>query len=232
MNDVRTHGKCKSNLLWLAAIVACAGCSKGASSFSTLPASQNFSQGVYKVNNKVDVLWVVDNSLSMAPLQQNLVKNFNSFITTFQSKGYDFQIAVTSSDAYLAGQIYNNNPTLSRFRDGPPNSHSGVYVINSSTPNLVPTFVNNASLGQSGSGDERVFQSLKDTLNNPLNTGFPRPDAFMAVIILSDEDDFSDPSRPEYGSVNTGVYDHDYNDPNMPSVDSYIQFLDQLTSST
>lgn len=209
------------------------GCGQGASSYSTLPVSQSFSQSVTQVNNKVDVLWVVDNSSSMTPFQQNLVANFNQFISNFQSKGYDFQIAVTSTDAYLAAANYLNNSNLSRFKDGAPTSHSGVYVINSSTPNLVNTFVNNASLGQTGDGDERAFQSIKETLNNSLNAGFLRSDAFLAVIILSDEDDFSDPTRPEASwSVSGGIPDHDYSNPNLQSVDSYVQYLDQLTGST
>ncbi len=208
------------------------GCDHGGSSFSTLPVNQSFSQATVQVNNKVDVLWVVDNSSSMTSLQNNLVKNFNSFISTFQNKGYDFHIAVTSTDAYLAATNFNNSSALSRFKDGSPSSHSGIYVLDSTTPNLVSTFVNNASLGQTGSGDERAFQSIKETLNNSLNVGFLRSDAFLAVIILSDEDDFSDTTRPEYSWTNGGISDHNYSNPNMPSVDSYIQYLDQLTNSS
>lgn len=49
----------------------------------------------------------------------------------------------------------------------------------------------NVKLGTSGSGDERALSSFEKTLINPLNSNFHRPDAFLAIIIVSDEDDFS-----------------------------------------
>ncbi|MGZ3743880.1 MAG: hypothetical protein ACXWRE_05800 [Pseudobdellovibrionaceae bacterium] len=213
-------------------LVSLAGCSHNADSFSLLAASQTFSQSAATVNNKVDILWVVDNSQSMLPLQSNLVKNFGTFISTFQAKGFDFRIAVTTSDAYRANPNFNNDPSLSVFRDGVGSTHTGVTVVTPSTPDLVNTFVTNASQGQTGSGDERVFSSFSAALTNSQNANFVRPDSFFAVIILSDEDDFSDPNRQE-GSWQSpgGIPDHDYNDPGLESVDSYISFLDNFTNS-
>lgn len=209
------------------------GCSKGSSSYSTLPTGQTFSQSTYQVNNKIDVLWVVDNSSSMTPLQQNLVANFNTFISNFQSKGYDFHIAVTSTDAYLSGAAFRNNPSLAKFKDGAPGAETGVFMLTNDTPNLVSTFVANGSLGQTGSGDERAFSSIKASLDSSLNSGFLRTDSFLAVIILSDEDDFSDPTRPEDSFGYTGgIADHDYSDPNLETVASYVSYMDTLTAST
>ncbi|MGZ3806403.1 MAG: hypothetical protein ACXVB4_19485 [Pseudobdellovibrionaceae bacterium] len=223
----------RTNFSLALALVSLGGCNHNADSFSLLQASQNFSQSVATVNNKVDILWVVDNSQSMLPLQNNLVTNFDSFISTFQAKGFDFRIAVTTSDAYRANPNFVNDPSLSVFRDGVGTNHTGVYVVTPSTPNVVSTFVTNASQGQTGSGDERVFSSFSATLTNPQNANFVRPDSFFAVIILSDEDDFSDPNRKE-GSwqMSGGIPDHDYNDPGLETVDSYISFLDNFTNST
>ena len=203
-----------------------AACDKSGNSFSMLPASESFGQSVYAVNNKIDVLWVVDNSGSMMPLQTNLVKNFNTFIKTFQNKGYDFHIAVTSTDAYLANTLQLNNPALSKWKDG-GTTHTGISVIDNNTTNLVNTFVTNASLGDQGDGDERAFSSFQESLNNPANSAFRRADAFLAIIILSDEDDFSGNKRPE--GVGT---DHNYNATTLDTVDSYVSYLDNLTSST
>lgn len=202
-------------------------CGKSNSSFAILPSGQSFQQAQATVNNKIDILWVVDNSGSMDPLQQNLVNNFSAFMSNFQTKGFDFQMAVTTADAYLQGRTYNNDATLAKFKDGAGTQHTGVYVINNQTPNALQTFVTNATQGSNGSGDERVFQSLLDTLSSPLNSGFPRPGAFFAVVILSDEDDFSNYNRLEGAGP-----DHDYTNPGLMTVDSLIASLDTLTSST
>jgi hypothetical protein len=82
-----------------AASLALSACSK-TTTFSLLADSQNFQQAAETVNNKIDILWVVDNSGSMDSLQANLNRNFSSFINNFQSKGFDFQLGVTTTDAY------------------------------------------------------------------------------------------------------------------------------------
>jgi hypothetical protein len=87
--------------------------------------------------------------------------------------------------------------------------------------------VTNANQGDQGSGDERAFSSFKTTLQSAHNVGFHRAGAFLAIIILSDEDDFSDETRAE----NSGA-DHNYNDPHLDSVASYESFLDTYTGST
>lgn len=214
-------------------VLCCAlivGCSKNPS-FSLLSASQTFQQQTASVNNKIDILWVVDNSGSMDPLQANLVQNFNAFISRFSTLGFDYKMAVTTTDAYLADSKFNNNPSLAMFRDGVGNVLSGYYYITPTIPNIVPNFVTNATQGSRGSGDERAFSSLFTSLHSPLNAGFHREGAFFAVIILSDEDDFTDPTRPEGSWTNGGIADHDYTNPNLVSVNSVVAGLDAFTGS-
>ncbi len=210
------------------------GCAKQDSSFSLLGASQNFKQSDATVNNQIDILWVIDNSPSMSPLQQNLTQNFNSFISGFQSKNYDFKMAVTTSDAYLGLPFFGGSSTRTKFRDGTDQtSHSGYFVMDPTTPDLLNVFLTNATQGASGSGDERVFSSMKASMDSSLNTGFLRTNSFLAVIILSDEDDFSDPTRPQGSWLQLdGIPDHGYQDPGLESVDSYVSYLDQLTATT
>ncbi len=214
-------------------IMMTAACNKPASSFSLLAADQQFTQGAATIAVKVDILWVVDNSGSMAPLQQSLASNFNSFINGFVGKGYDFRMGVTTTDAYLSESNFLNNNTYSKFRDGNGTTHSGVYIIQPNTPNLTNTFITNINQGDKGDGDERAFSSMRDSLKDTFNVGFHRPGAFLAVIILSDEDDFSDPTRPE-GSwmMPGGVADHSYTNPTLDTVGSYLSFLDSFTGST
>src|SRR6266404_9491581 len=106
------------------------GCGSNGTSYSLLSTGQSFKQA--KVNAKIDMLWVVDNSGSMLPLQQNMTANFNSFISQFVTKGYDFHLGVTSSEAYLSGSAFHNAPTMARLSDG-VTSHTGIFDILPST---------------------------------------------------------------------------------------------------
>lgn len=207
------------------------GCSSKPSSYSILASTQKFEQKVQ--DNRVDVLWVIDNSGSMLPSQQNLADNFPSFISNFQSSGFDFHIAVATSDSFMAlpafsGSYDPNNPYWeglpqeykARFRDGLGSDHSGVRVINPLTPNLHDVFITNIMQGTNGSGDERSLQSMRTALDSPLNTGFLRPDVFLAVIIVTDEEDFS-----HDGTVLTENYSY----PGLHPVQDYADYLDNLT---
>lgn len=224
--------KMNAGLLLLAGLTLM-GCDKTDRSFSLLSDSQSFQQnGATVVQKQIDILWVVDNSGSMSPMQTNLVNNFNSFIQAFVTKGYDFHMAIATSDAYLDGSFFNNNPAYSVFRDGTGSTHTGFPIMDANTPNITSVFTTNATQGAAGSGDERVFSSFKSALLNPANSSFRRPGAFLAVIILSDEDDFSDGTRVEGSWVYGGIADHSYTNPTLESVDSYVSFLDTLTNST
>ena len=212
-------------------LVAC-GKSGGSSAFSTLATATSYHQADAVLNNKIDILWVVDNSGSMDPLQSNLTSNFSSFITNFQNKGFDYKIAVTGSDAYLAGKMsngtsYGGAASIAQFKQGSNGANSGVRVIVPSTPNLIQTFVTNATTGSVGSGDERIFQSITSAMSSSLNTGFLRAGAFFAVVLLSDEDDFTNYTRAEGAGS-----DHNYNQTGLLAVNDFITSLDTLTSST
>lgn len=184
-------------------------------------------------NDKIDLLWVVDNSASMDPLQNNMTTNFNSFIQQFVTKGYDFQVAVTTTDAYLADSGFDNTPSLAKFRDGVGSHHTGVFSIVPTTANLINTFVTNASQGGNGSGDERAFSSIRSALNSSQNAGWVRPNSYLGIIILSDEDDFSSAQRSEYSWLyHGGAADHSYTYSGLDPVSMYVSYLDTLTAST
>ncbi len=199
------------------------GCAEEKPTFSILPELDVFYQSPGKLNNKIDILWVIDNSSSMNDEQINLANNFNSFITGFIDKGYDFKLAVTTTDAWRAPFI--NQPNLAKFRDGrDQTSHTGVFVITPETPNLISTFVTNVAQGTLGYTDERAFHSFKMALSSNLNADFVRPDGFLSIIIVSDEDDFSNDTDANLG--------HNYSNPAMHPISHYTDFLDGLTQST
>jgi len=195
----------------------------------------SFQQAVS--NAKIDVLWVIDNSGSMASSQQNLTNNFPAFIDVLLDKQYDFKVAVTTTQAYLALPLftpyYNTIPTpsyyeglaqdmIAAFRDGVGATHSGFPILFPTTPNLVQNFSINATQGTNGRGDERSLQSLETALKSPLNSGFIRSDGFLAVVILTDEDDFSNDTTNALSTYTAALTPTDY----------YVAELDTLTGSS
>ncbi len=201
-------------------------CSKG--SFSLMSDEAVFTQSVTQTNVKVDILWVVDNSGSMETSQANVANNFQAFINKFQQTNFDYQIAVTTTEAWRAP--VDNNTDLARFRDGTDlTSYSGIKVIRPDTPDLEQTFITNITQGTRGSGDERPWQSLREALSLQANLDepFPRPDALLAVIILADEDDFS-----HNGNNNVQSVANPYDNPILHDPMMYHQFLYNLTNST
>jgi hypothetical protein len=169
------------------------------------------------LNRDVDILFVVDDSGSMADKQQNLRDNFPNFINvlnTIQGGLPDIHLGVVSSDmGVLAtdGQLGPNLPGTGgctmRGDDGrlqtsgaavtgtfisdiknPDNTRSTNY-----TGDLSSVFGQMAGLGAGGCGFEQHLHAMKRALepNNTANDGFIRDNAFLAVIFLADEDDCS-----------------------------------------
>ncbi len=205
-------------LISLTALMIMVGCGSVSSGLTPAPlVTQTFIQSH---NDQLDILWVVDNSGSMAPLQTNMTSNFQSFIQTFEDLGIDYRMAMTTTDAYKANSSfvgYNSaHLGLSLFQDGGHGTAaSDVFVILPTTPSLNTVFLDNATTGIGGSSDERAFSSMMTTLNNTSNPAFLRSSSFFAIIILSDEDDFSNYSRTESSWGGNAAADHCYYDTNM-----------------
>jgi hypothetical protein len=136
----------------------------------------------------VDVLWVVDNSGSMSQEVERLQDSFDVFIQSFLKMGLDYQIGVVTTDM--------DSPTQSGKLVG------STPIIDMGMADPVGTFLANTNLGSGGSADERGLDASYAALTEPLisgaNAGLVRPDANLAVIILSDEDDSSDITEANY----------------------------------
>lgn len=202
------------------------GCDKSADSFSLLPSEATFQQVTSYAPKKIDILWVVDNSGSMDTSQTNLATNFSSFIYRFSQSNYDFHMAVVTTDGWhkmFPTKFPNNKDSL--FRDGVGSNHSGVFVMDRNTPNISSVFTTNIKQGVNGDGDERAFESFKQALNDTRNASynFRRDDAFLAVIVVSDEDDFS---------WSGSTLNESYSNTSLYSISSYTNFLDTYTKRT
>jgi hypothetical protein len=167
-----------------------------------------------QVDQKLDLLFVVDNSGSMTQEQASLARNFPLFMRELEEAGLpDLHLGIVSSDFGAGGLAANGCRALGdqgrfRFRAGcglPEGGPSFLSVDSQGQANfsgaLVDAFACLADLGIEGCGYEHQLQSMRTALSpyNPELQAFLRPDARLAIVIVSDEDDCSgDPASELY----------------------------------
>lgn len=154
--------------------------------FSILPVGVAVKQGNL-ANNKVDILWVIDNSGSMLTKQQNLATSFDSFTQVFLNKNFDFHMSIVTTDIRSAT---DPNPVLR----GQQGDFQGIpTVITQSTANFSNTFKSNVVVGSLGDPAAKSLDAVQLALSAGklagTNAGFLRSDAHLAVIFVSDADD-------------------------------------------
>ncbi len=157
---------------------------------------------------KADILIVVDDSCSMEDKQTSLSQNFNSFIGYAASAMVDYQIAVTSTTVSneevclpFAGCQGSKSKAFggSLFRD----PAAGITpILTPMTRNVPQTFSRMVALGIEGAGVEEGLECATRALTPPLiaaeNAGFLRPEANLAIVIVSDAGDQSAQSVAYY----------------------------------
>lgn len=133
--------------------------------------------------SEVDILWVIDDSNSMAEEQILVADGFESFISSLADTNIDFHVGVISTDMDLSNAergVLLGNPA----------------VLTSETPNYINKFANRVKVGVEGSDKEKGLAASVAALSEPLasgaNEGFLRPGAHLSIIYVSDEDDCSD----------------------------------------
>lgn len=141
-----------------------------------------------KVNqyNKVDILFVMDNSGSMAYEQRSMANRVRNFIDVI--RGLDWQIGITTTDP--------RNTTLGDGRLVPMKSLSSTYLLNSSMEENLVRDVLSSTLQrtETGSGSEQgiytTYRALERSVaNDGNNSGLIREGAQLAVVLISDEDE-------------------------------------------
>lgn len=130
-----------------------------------------------------DILWIVDNSGSMDNERDRLAAAFDRFIRGLTEKQLSFHIGVVTTDMTRAG------PGFSGELLGPPT------VITNDTADPVGAFTTHVQLPPSRVEDEQGLAAALAALTEPLvsgaNAGFLRPEADLAIIVVTDEDDSS-----------------------------------------
>ena len=167
------------------------GCSNSATNFALPSTEQTFGQ-VITYNNKVDLLFIIDNSSSMSQHQQRLAAKVPDMIATLNSLKMDYHVAVTTTTMTTNLSSY----PMSRQILGTPK------YLTSSNINLL-----NSRLlaGETGSDLERGLDAMAfatgsyAAANAP---GYLRSDALLVLIFMGDEDDQSS----EFGSGNSNDF--------------------------
>lgn len=149
--------------------------------------TDSFVQGS-QTGGIADILFIVDNSGSMADKQVILGNSFGTFINWLVGANVDYRIAVTTTDMVDPAQS-------GRFT-------GATKIITPQTPDAINTFKTNAQVGATGSGDEKglaaAYAALTPPLVNAENAGFLRPEARLFVVYVTDEEDSSPMSVQTY----------------------------------
>lgn len=181
-------------LLMCGAALLLAACEQN-HQFDLPPTSNTFGQQI-EYNNKVDLIFLVDNSHSMQKHQENLSRAIPGMVDSLVQLKMDFHIAVVSSS--MGGDVANGG----RFIGSPA-------YLTSRTPDLAQTLAQRILLGQAGSNLERGLESLQGALGsthlNGIGKGFWREDALLVVLTLTDEDDKSSISASTMSAFLTGL---------------------------
>jgi len=142
----------------------------------------------------VDVLFVIDNSGSMAGYQLLVGLRFDEFLYWFADAGVDYRIAVTTTttERRTYTDEFCDQGDLDEQAD-PGRMHLET-VITPETPNAADVFRDVVNVGTCGSGDEQGLEAGRMFFSDELavaNSAFLRDEAALSIIYISDEQDAS-----------------------------------------
>ena len=201
-----------TSVVLLSLLVACGPDSREGDDDGTGSGSGSGSQcevcGVPEQCKKMDIVFVVDNSGSMQEEQANLASNFPMFAqvleqytVTNNGEPLDFRVALTTTGRDIMytldlGPPFGSLPQSEMGDDGEfRNTCSNTKRwLDRSDPMMAQTLACRANVGTSGPSVEMPLLMSKWALQEraaDTNAGFIRPDALLAVVILTDEDDSS-----------------------------------------
>ncbi|HZL18316.1 MAG TPA: hypothetical protein VFG23_11280 [Polyangia bacterium] len=188
------------------------------------PANEQVTGASTAASNKVDVLFMVDNSSSMTSMQQKMLAEFPVFVQTLSAipGGLpDLHLAVISSDMGAPSDVdigCTNSGNGGNFFTQPEGTCTttdlqpgDTFITDDATgatknfsdadpSGLSKVFQCIALLGSNGCGFEHQLASVARALGadgSPApsgNSGFLRPDAELAIVMLTNEDDCSAPA--------------------------------------
>lgn len=184
----------------------------------------------------VDIMFMIDNSPSMKDKQENLARNFPIFMDVLKNipGGLpNVHVGIVSSDVG-AGPSPVACQATGRCQCNPGGDRGVLYgaeklptcgimdpkghFLSSSNMGTMNNFTGDISaafscmargVGDVGCGQEHQLQSIRVGLyemTTPENKGFLRPNAYLAIILLTDEDDCSAPPNSDLFTWKTDGY--------------------------
>lgn len=146
-------------------------------------------------NRMVDILFVVDDSGSMSSHQDDLAANVKLFTQAMLANQIlDYHIGVVTSNM-------DSIPTGGATRDGELFGKQEKFITRL-TPNGAIELQNNLKPGTGGSATEKFFEPVIAALTPPkvstTNQGFFRPDAFLAIVFVTDANEQSQMTSKEF----------------------------------
>jgi hypothetical protein len=191
--------------------------------------------GMAATCEKIDVLFVIDNSGSMDQEQANLIANFPGFIQVLDASGLDYRVGVTTSGRDYEWTMATPFGPIPQDQDGgdngtllePASCNLTHKWIEKTDANPAAKFSCVANVGVDGPSKEMPLGAIRDAFEDRIldgtNVGFRRPDALLALVILTDENDCSYEQSVSLGFGQTLCQT------GTEPVGGYISFLDQYT---
>ena len=166
----------------------------------------------------VDVLWVLDHSCSMSSLMADLDTAFSTFIESFVTMGLDYNIGITTADMEDGGEkgtLIGDTPVMKS------STMTDQEIITAFEEALAPILNRDIV----GSATEKALGGAYAALEDPghaVADGLIREDANLAVIIIGDEDDQTEPIQPSF--YTDWINDYKVGDPNRSTVSGLITY--------
>lgn len=189
----------------LFALVAC----KQDAGFSRVTHTDTFYQ---EKTNQVDILWVVDNSLSMENEQEELIQRFKDFIASMDSSTMEWHVGVVTTDVEdekESGRLQGDTPYIT------PDTADYETVFKQTI----------RGLGLEGSSKEAGIEAALLAVTEPLkstdNAGFFREEAKLNIIYVSDENDCTNDGALDDQESEACYYNSEILTPVVDLVDRY-----------
>lgn len=220
---------------------------------STLP-GQCESDSPLVAPQKTDILFVIDNSSSMAEEQEGIARELPAFVEALKDGSgvvQDFRVGVITTSVYRRvffqgqEQLRDYPNESGRLQPVPDNGGrpTDERFIEGSDPFLVEKFRRLVAQGTSGSGQETPFEAVRLAVSEPLattaiseggNSGFLRDGARLLVVVVTDEEDCSSTQRPPPVTLteDTSVDLCSQQADRLTSVDEYFAIFQGLHDST
>lgn len=133
-------------------------------------------------SNQVDILWVIDNSVSMLNEQEAVAAGADDFVSNLETTEMDFHLGVITTD------LSRENSTAGVLLGSPA-------VLTPETAGYADAFRARVQQGNTGDDQEAGLGAALMAVSAPLsvsaNAGFLRDGAMLSIIVLSDENDCS-----------------------------------------